>query len=95
MRRIDFNALNQTPGNRGLSFLGVGKVAIRALRALAAKAAHRPPAPSATASKYPIFNALKTPGFRARRASPAVRFNALNLAPTHHRNGGHLMSPPE
>jgi hypothetical protein len=111
MRTPVFNALNQTPGNRGFAFLGVGDFAVSGPSAPGRRSAYIGPATPlarvATARPATIFNALNPRPHRAGRAIPtarwstrfSTRFNALNLTPNPIPNpaqtGGQPMRPPE
>lgn len=106
-----FNALNQTPGNRGFAFLGVGEFLVSAASTPGRRSASIGPAAplarAATAGPAIVFNALNPRPRRAGRAIPtarlstrfSTRFNALNLTPNPIPNptqtGGHPMRPPE
>lgn len=106
-----FNALNQTPGNRGFAFLGVGDFAVSAASAPGRRSAPiglaAPLALVATARPATIFNALNPRPHQAGQALPTARsstrsgtrFNALNrtLNPTPNlaQTGGQPMRPPE
>lgn len=106
-----FNALNQTPGNRGFAFLGVGDFAVSGPSASGLRSAPIGPATPlalvATAGPATFFNALNPCPRRAGRAIPTARlstrsgtrFNALNRTPNPIPNpaqtGGQPMRPPE